>query len=418
MSRADLDTLVDHLFRNRAGQMVSYLTRLFGPEHLGLAEEVVQDALLKALQQWRFHGVPDNPGAWLLRVASNGALDVLRREAVFRGRAEAISRQLLASPESADAHFERELDDDQLRMIFLCCYPALSEDARVALSLKTVGGFSVAEIARAFLADPSAIAQRLVRAKRQLRDERVPFEVPAGAGLAGRLDSVLEVIYLMFNEGYGAHAGEDLIRFDLCGEAIRLGLLLAARPDTGLPRVHALVALMLLHAARFPARVDEQGDLRLLATQDRTLWDRTSINAGFHYFERSIAGDELSEYHLQAAIAATHARAADEASTDWPGILALYDQLLAINSSPIVALNRAVALSRVRGPAAGLAALESIDRSRMLRRYHLLPAVRAELWMQIGDRGRAAACYQEALACPCTDPERRFLARKLAGCAP
>jgi RNA polymerase sigma-70 factor (ECF subfamily) len=255
-----------------------------------------------------------------------------------------------------------------------------------------------------------------VRAKRQLREERVPFQVPDGAGLARRLDSVLEVIYLMFNEGYGAHAGEDLIRFDLCGEAIRLGRLLAARPGTALPKVHALLALMLFQVARFPARVDEQGDLRLLGVQDRTRWDRTAINAAFHHFERAIAGDELSEYHIQAAIAATHARAADEASTDWPGILALYDQLLAINASPIVALNRAVAIAKVHGPAAALAALESIERPDTLRRYHLLPAVRAELWMQIGDRARAAACYREALACPCTDPERRFLAAKLAGC--
>jgi RNA polymerase sigma-70 factor (ECF subfamily) len=410
--------LVDHLFRSRAGQMVAWLTRIFGPAHLDLAEEVVQDALVKALQQWPYSGVPENPGGWLFRVARNGALDVLRRNASCRDRAHEIAAELQRTPESAPPG-EAAVDDDELRMVFMCCHPSLPQDARVALSLKTVGGFSVTEIARGFLTAEATIAQRLVRAKRTLREHDIPFDLPHGSDLGARTDSVLEVIYLLFNEGYNAHAGEDLVRRDLCGEALRLGRLVARSPQIAdrAPTAHALVALMAFQAARLPARVDENGEMVLLEDQDRTRWDRGLLALGFAHLERSAEGHELSVYHLQAAIAAVHAAAAAASETRWHDMLALYDRLLVVHPSPIVRLNRAVALARVAGPAEALASLDGLDREPALANYYLLPSVKAGLLMELGDRDRAAAAYRDAIARPCTEPERRFLMRKLTECA-
>ena len=283
----------------------------------------------------------------------------------------------------------------------------------MALSLKTVGGFGVREIARAFLADEATVAQRLVRAKRQIREQRLTLEMPRGAELKRRLDSVLEVIYFMFNEGYAALEGNDLIRQDLCLEALRLGLLVASS-STAAPRVHALVALMALEAARWPARVDEAGDLVLLDDQDRSRWDQGLIGLGIYHFNQSIAGDEVTEYHIQAAIAATHARGAE--STDWPTILQLYDQLLAINPSPVIALNRAVAVAKVHGAAEALASIEPLLEDPKLRNYYLLFAVRGHLLRELGRRTDAAACFRKSLECGGSEPERRFLRRKLAEC--
>lgn len=407
--------LVDHLFRNRAGQMVAWLTRIFGPAHLQLAEEVVQDALVKALQQWPFAGIPDNPGAWLLRVARNGALDALRRDVSFRGRVPEIAAEITRTGDalSADAiAVDSLLRDDELRMIFLCCHPALPRDARVALSLKTVGGFSVAEIARALLASDAAIAQRLVRAKRQLREAGATFELPGGAELESRLESVLEVIYLLFNEGYSAHAGDDLVRLDLCGEALRLARLVAGSSTTSAPTAHALAALIAFQAARMPARVDGAGDMVLLEHQDRALWDPRLIALGFTHLEQSAAGPVMSAYHIQAAIAAVHAGALT--ATPWDSVLRLYDDLLALNPSPVVALNRAVALSRVSGPAAAVEAIVALESDPALANYYLLPAVKGRLLAEIGDRGGAAAAFRAALERPCSEPERRWLIRRLA----
>lgn len=414
--RPQVGELVDHLFRKRARQMVAHLTRAFGPEHLGLAEEVVQDALVKALQRWPFCGVPENPGGWLLAVARNGALDALRRHAVLREKEAEIRRTLDPEHEADEPAFEQKLRDDELRMIFLCCHPALGREARVALSLKVASGFSVREIARAFLTEEATLAQRLVRAKRQLRDTRVSLELPRGAELGARLDSVLEVIYLLFNEGYAAHEGENLVRFDLCDEALRLGRLVAVFPATRAPRVDALVALMSFQAARLPARVDAAGEMVLLEDQDRARWDRRVIVLGFHHFERSAEGGEVSEYHIQAAIAAEHARAADDASTDWRAILDFYDQLHRLNPSPIVALNRAVALAKVQGAQAGLREIERLGDDPALRNYYLHPAARGQLWLQLGNLERAAESYRQALARPASEPERRFLSRKLKEC--
>lgn len=409
--------LLEHLFRHQAGRMVAHLARLLGPAHLDLAEETVQEAMLRALQTWPYQGVPENAAAWLFRVAHNVAIDAVRRNQVLGEKTDAIltelSRSATVMPNDPD--IEEQLRDDELRMIVMCCHPGISGDASVALSLKTVGGFSVREIARAFLVDEAAIAQRLVRAKRQIREQRLTLEMPRGSELKLRLESVLDVLYFMFNEGYAAHEGEDLIRQDLCLEALRLGRLVAAS-SIAEPRVHALVALMALQAARLPARVDNAGDLILLEFQDRSRWNRELIGLGFDHFDRCIAGHDVSEYHVQAAIAATHARAASAQSIDWPVILDLYDQLLSINPSPVVALNRAVAMAKVHGPADALASIAPLENNPKLHNYYLLLAVRGHLLMELGRRTEAAACFHAALACPCSAPERRFLGRKLAEC--
>jgi RNA polymerase sigma-70 factor, ECF subfamily len=398
--------------------MVARLTRPLGPAYVAIAEETVQEAMLRAWQIWPYQGMPDNAGGWLFRVAHNIAIDAVRRDKVFGDKTEAIVRELMrsAAVPPNDTDVEEQLRDDELRMIFMCCHPALSRDARVALSLKTIGGFSVREIARAFLSEEAAIAQRIVRAKRQIRDERLTLDMPAGPELAARLESALEVLYFMFNEGYAAHDGVDLIRQDLCLEALRLGRLVASA-SIAAPRVHALVALMALQGARLPARVDAAGDLILLDDQDRSRWDERLIAIGFHHFDRSIAGAEVSEYHVQAAIAATHARALDARSVDWPLILELYDQLLTINTSPVVALNRAVAVAKVRGPAEGLAAVVPLERDPVLRQYHLLLAVRGQLLLDLGRPSEAAEAFRVALTCACSEPERRLLARRLEACA-
>jgi RNA polymerase sigma-70 factor (ECF subfamily) len=406
--------LVDHLFRNRAGQMVAWLTRVFGPAHLQLAEEVVQDALVKALQQWPFAGIPDNPAAWLLRVARNGALDALRRDVSFRGRVTEIAAEITRTADALNTDplaVDGLLRDDELRMIFLCCHPALPRDARVALSLKTVGGFSVTEIARALLASDAAIAQRLVRAKRQLREAGAGFELPGGPELEPRLESVLEVIYLLFNEGYNAHAGDDLVRLDLCGEALRLARLVSGSSTTSAPAAHALTALIAFQAARIPARVDRAGDMVLLEHQDRALWDSRLIALGFTHLDRSAAGHVMSAYHIQAAIAAVHAA---ETVTPWDAVLRLYDDLLALNPSSVVALNRAVALSKVSGPAAAVEAIAGLENDPALANYYLLPAVKGRLLAEIGDREGAASAFRTALERPCSEPERRWLVRRLA----
>ena len=397
--------------------MVAHLTRLLGPAHLELAEETVQEAMLRALQTWPYQGVPENAAAWLFRVAHNIAIDAVRRNRLLGEKTDAIMAELSQSASAApnDPYLEEQLRDDELRLIFMCCHPEIPRDARVALSLKTVGGFSVREIARAFLADDAAIAQRLVRAKRQVRDGRLTLDMPRGPELKLRLDSVLEVVYFMFNEGYAAHAGEDTDPPGSLPGSSAAGRLVAAS-SIAEPRVDALVALMALEAARLPARVDESGDLILLESQDHGRWDQRLISLGFHYFDRSISGDEVSEYHVQAAIAATHARAVDPQSRDWPMILDLYDQLLALNRSPVVALNRAVAVEKVRGPAEALAAIEPLESDPKLRDYYLRLAVRGHLLLELGRRTEAAACFRAALDCPCSEPERRFLVAQALAC--
>lgn len=395
--------------------MVAHLARLLGAAHIDLAEEAAQEAMLRALQTWPYQGMPENAAAWLFRVAHNVAIDAVRRNQLLGEKTEAIvaalSQSAFVEPEDPDV--EGQFRDDELRMIVMCCHPDISRDASVALSLKIVGGFGVREIARAFLADEAAIAQRLVRAKRQIRDRRLTLDMPSGVELKRRLDSVLEVVYFMFNEGYAAHEGRDLIRQDLCVEALRLGRLVASSSITE-PRVHALVALMAFEAARLPARVDESGDLILLADQDRSRWDRGLIGLGFYHFDRCIAGEQVSEYHMQAAIAATHARGAQ--STDWPMILGLYDRLIAINPSPVIALNRAVAVAKVHGAEKALASMNELQEDPKLRDYYLFFAVRGHLLMELGRWADAASSFQKALEFGGSEPERRFLRRRLQEC--
>jgi RNA polymerase sigma-70 factor (ECF subfamily) len=408
--------LVDHLFRHQAGQMVATLTRVLGAANLSLAEEVVQDALVSALQQWSFRGVPDNPAAWLFQVARNKALDQIRRQANLREKEPLVIAAFSERADDDHAGFAHELRDDQLRMMLMCCHPSIPADARVALTLKTVGGFGVDEIARAFLTKKETIAQRLVRAKRLIRDDAIPIELPSRAELPNRLASVLDALYLLFNEGYSAHAGDDLVRADLCTEAIRLATHVAEHPVASSPAAHALLALMLLQAARLPARVDAAGELATLGEQDRGLWDRSLLAAGMRRLDAAAAGETLTAYHVEAEIAACHAASPSFEETGWPHIVALYDQLLAMKPTPVVALNRAVAVAMANGPSAGIAEIERIASYNSLHAYLPLASTLGELWLRSGDRTRAAEHFTRALELPATMPEKRFLLKKLEQC--
>ena len=395
--------LVEHLFRRQAGRMTAALVRIFGPRHLQLAEDVVQDALVRALEQWPHRGVPENPAAWLVAVARNRALDLLRREASLSGKTGEVQRVF-----SAGGALLGDEMDAQLALIFLASHPAIPREARLALTLKTVCGFGTREIARAFLIHETAAAQRIVRGKRLVTERGLRFELPEPRELEERRDSVLETLYLMFNEGYSRGLA------DLREESIRLARLVAGHPATCAPQADALLALMLLQEARAASRLDESGDLLLLAEQNRSLWNRPMIAEGLRTLDRSARGDVLSTYHLEAGIAATHASANDFDSTDWEQIAGFYEQLYEINPSPVIALNRAVAVSRFRGAEAGLQAVAAVENHPALARYYLLPATLGRLWLESGDRSRAAFYYSRSLACECSPAERRFLEKRLA----
>jgi RNA polymerase sigma-70 factor (ECF subfamily) len=412
--------VVEHLFRHEAGKMVATLTGIFGIEHLTLAEDVVQEALARALQTWPFYGVPRNPAAWLMQTARNRALDVVRRENNFRAKEPDIIRLMDGENPAPDAIIlsEQEIADDRLRMMFVCCHPQIPAEAQVALALKTLCGFSPAEIAKAFLTTEAAIAKRLMRAKQKIRDARIAFEIPAGGELARRLDGVLQSLCLLINEGYNASAGDKLVREDICAEAIRLAGLLAEHPAGNRPKTHALMALMFLNAARTPARVDDEGNLLRLRDQDRTRWHQPMIGRGVFHLARSAAGGELSEYHLQAGISACHCAARDYASTDWRQILSLYDRLLALDGSPVVALNRAVVLAEVNGPQAGIEAVEAIPNLKSLGSYYLLHAVLGDFELQLNRLPVAAAHFQRALELAGMKSEQMFLVKRLQACEP
>lgn len=412
--------LVEHLFRHESAKMVATLTRIFGIEHLTLAEDVVQEALGRALQTWPYRGVPENPSAWIMRASRNLALDVIRREKVFRGKEAEIARLIEAGGSSSQGlvgFSENEIADDRLRMMFVCCHPVIPPEAQVALTLKTLCAFSVIEISRAFLTTEAAIAKRLTRAKQKIRDAHVPFEIPVGDDLARRLESVLHSLYLLFNEGYKASSGDKLVREELCHEAIRLAELLAQHPAGNQPKTHALLALMLLNAARIPAREDDQGNLLRLEEQNRTCWDQTLIARGMSRLRQSAAGGEISEYHLQAAIAACHATAPDYPATDWANILSLYDRLMEFDDSPVVALNRAVAVANLHGPQEGLKTIRAIKEPEKLAGYHLFYSVIGELEMRLDNREAAAEQFRKAFELAETKAERAFLMRRLQDCA-
>jgi len=414
----EVSQVVEHLFRHEAGKMVATLTRIFGVEHLSLAEDVVQEALARALQTWPFYGVPKNPAAWIMRASRNLALDVVRRQKVFRDKEGEIIRLMEGQSPAPDVAIfpDQELADDRLRMVFVCCHPLVPAEAQVALALNALCGFSVAEIARAFLTTEAAMAKRLTRAKQKIREARIPFEIPEGEELARRLDVVLQSLYLLFNEGYKASSGEKLVREEICHEAIRLTGLLAEHPAGNRPRTHALLALMLLNAARIPTRVDGAGNLLLLKEQDRTRWDQPMIARGMFHFAQSAAGEEITEYHLQAGIAASHCAAKDYESTDWRQILSLYDRLVEFDNSPVIALNRAIVVANIHGPGAGLDAVAAIQGREKLDAYYLLYAVLGEFEAQLNDPLAAAGYFRRSLQLAETKSEQLFLSKRFRAC--
>ncbi|HWF18358.1 MAG TPA: DUF6596 domain-containing protein [Verrucomicrobiae bacterium] len=391
---------------------------MFGIEHIQLAEDVIQEALVRALQTWPYYGIPKNPSAWLMRVARNLALDVVRRQKTFRDKeAEIIGQTEDGSFSSDEPVFsEHEMKDDVLRMMFVCCHPVIPREAQVALALKTLCGFNTAEISKAFLTTEAATAKRLVRAGQKIREARVPFEIPAGAESSQRLDAVLQTLYLLFNEGYKASSGSKLVREELCKEAIRLASLLAEHPVGNRPQTHALLALMFLNTARLRGRMDDEGNLLRLKEQDRGRWDQTLIARGIFHLAQSASGEEISEYHLQAGIAAVHCAAKDYESTDWPQILSLYDRLIEFDDSPVVALNRAVALAKVHGAQAGLDAIAAIPDREKLEEYYLLYAVLGEFATQLNDQQSAAAHFQKSLQLAELKSEKAFLEHRLRIC--
>jgi len=399
--------------------MIAALTGIFGIEHLALAEDVVQEALARALQTWPFYGVPQNPPAWLMRTARNLALDVVRRQKIFLEKEPEIIRLTEERSRGPDAPVvpETEIPDDRLRLMFVCCHPQIPPDAQVALALKTLCGFSITEIARAFLTSDAAVAKRLTRAKQKIAEAGILFEIPEGEELSRRLDGVLRSLYLLFNEGYKASAGDKLVREDICAEAIRLAVLLVEHPSGNRPKTHALLALMLLNAARTPARTDGEGNLLRLREQDRWRWDPSQIARGMFHFAQSARG-EISAYHLQAGIAACHCTAETHETTEWGKILLLYDRLLELEGSPVVALNRAVALAEVAGPQAAIDAVNAIENRAALESYYLFHAVRGELEAQSNHFPEAAAHFRRALELSEIKSEQAFLAKRLAACEP
>jgi RNA polymerase sigma factor (sigma-70 family) len=415
---SEVSGIVEHLFRHEGAKMVAILTRIFGIEHLNLAEDVVQEALVRALKTWPFYGVPKNPSAWIMRASRNLALDVVRRRKVFQNKQAEIIRLMDrdgAAPDEA-IFSEDEISDDHLRLMFVCCHPAIPVEAQVALALKTLCGFSVEEIGHAFLTTDAAIAKRLTRAKQKINQARIRFEIPVGEELTQRLDNVLQSLYLLFNEGYKASSGDNLVREELCEEAIRLAELLVAHPAGNQPKTRALLALMLLNAARNPTRLDREGNLLRLQEQDRTRWDKSMIARGMFHFAQSAAGDKVSEYHLQAGIAACHCAARDYESTDWQKILSLYDRLIEIDQSPVVALNRAVAIGNIRGPKAGLRAVRAVRDINKLSSYYLLYAVLGEFEMRSGNLQTAAEQFRKSFELAETKSERAFLLKRLQRC--
>ncbi len=401
---------VDAIYRSESRRILATLIRLLGD--FDLAEEALQEAFMAAMAQWPQAGVPANPRAWLVSAGRFKVIDALRRRARFDASLAVLAEQLDAGTSDPLEWEGVGVADDRLRLIFTCCHPALPPDARSALTLREVCGLTTEEIAHAYLTSPPTLAQRIVRAKAKIRDARIPYEVPSQEELPERLDTVLQVIYLVFNEGYSASSGESLTRPDLSGEAIRLGrLLVELLPE---PEVMGLLALMLLHESRRAARTSPEGDLILLEDQDRSLWNREQIAEGTALMERALASGQFGPYILQAAISAVHARAPSTAATDWAEIVGLYDLLAQAAPSPVVEINRAVAVAMRDGPAAGLELIDAILARGDLADYHLAHAARADLCRRLGRTAEARAAYQQALTLTQQEPERRFLERRIA----
>ena len=398
--------------------MVAYLTRVVGLGRLDLAEDVVQDSLCRALETWSIEGLPDNPSAWLMRVARNRAIDLVRRDVQFRDFTPELTHLLNRRDDSSveAPAFEQEIRDDELRMMFSCCHPELSTEVQVTLILKTLCGFSVSEIAHALLASEDSIEKRLGRAKKLFRRSGPFVPIVDASEIPKRMEAVYQAIYLLFNEGYHGSRSEQTVRDELCFEAIRLALLLSEHPEGNRTRTYALLALLCFHAARLPGRLDEEGDLVQLETQDRAKWDQELIGRGFHFLEKSAVGNELSEYHLEAGIASLHCAAPAFEQTDWAGIVALYDLLYRLKPSPVVALNRAVAVGNARGPEEGLAELDRIPDRGKLEDYPFYPASRGEFHLRAGRPAEAEQHFERAIALSGSRSAASFFARKLQTC--
>jgi RNA polymerase sigma-70 factor (ECF subfamily) len=406
----DVREVVDAVYRSESRQVLATLIRLLGD--FETAEEALHDAFTVAVEQWARDGVPANPRAWLVSTGRFKAIDGMRRRARFDASLMELAKQLEQSTSDAEEWNEESVEDDRLRLIFTCCHPALAPEAQVAMTLREVCGLMTEEIARAFLTKPATVAQRIVRAKAKIRDARIPYQVPSEADLADRLDAVLRVVYLVFNEGYSASSGGSLMRHDLSAEAIRLGrLLIELLPE---PEAMGLLALMLLHDSRRAARTSPTGDLILLENQDRALWNRDQITEGVSLVARALSSGQVGPYTIQAAIASAHAQAPSAPTTDWAQIVALYDLLLQAHPSPVVELNRAVAVAMSDGPLAGLNLINGIFARGELENYHLAHAARAELCRRLGQSAEARASYERALGLTQQEPEQRFLKRRLS----
>ena len=419
MTAVETHRAIDAVWRIEAPRLIGALTRIV--RDVGLAEDLAQDALIAAIEQWPESGVPDNPGAWLMTTAKHRAIDRLRRNERLERKTEELGRETVVQREMAMADLETttndDVDDDLLRLMFISCHPILAPEARVALTLRLLASLTTEEIARAFLVPVATIAQRIVRAKRSLTEARVPFEVPTGPELEARLSSVLQVIYLVFNEGYAATAGDDLMRAGLCEDALRLGRILAGLAPKE-PEVHGLVALMEIQASRSRARVGPSGEIVLLLDQDRGRWDALHISRGLAALARAEKlGGALGPYALQAAIAACHARARGAADTDWPRIAALYDALAELMPSPVVELNRAVAVGMAFGPAAGLELVDALASEPSLKSYHHLPSARGDLLEKLGRSAEARAEFERAASLTQNARERDLLLERAAACA-
>ena len=409
----DIGNLVDHLFRHESGKMIAVLTRLLGIDHLETAQDIVQDTLLQAMNTWSYGRLPDQPAAWLYRVARNKAIDTLRREKRLKQLLPVYAYQFSIEHVFQPYFGEKEIRDSQLRMMFACCHPSITSESQIALTLKTLCGLNVSEIAKAFLCSEDTINKRLYRAKERIRLERIGLEVPGDAELAARTDSVLKSLYLLFNEGYNSSQPDQLIREDLCLEAMRLCELLCTHPVTAVPRSKALMALFCFQASRLDARLDDQSHIVLLRDQDRGKWHRGLIRQGFEWLERAAEPFEVSAYHLEAAIASQHAAAPTFSQTDWQSIYDLYALLYQIQPNPIIAMNKAIASAYAIGKRE---ALETLQQINGLENHHLYYASIGELYLELRENEKAKVCFEKAIALTVSRSERQLLLEKIARC--